>query len=144
MKTVVVACLGGVLLLGGIALLVLPGPGFVLVAAGLAILATQFDWAKRPLQYAKGKAEQGVHEVARSWWRAAFAVGCALALLVVGVLGMLGLDLPFLNRMSAVLLLVSGVALIGTVVYARVRGSRPDPARHRDAGTTVATAPPRD
>ncbi|MBM9468702.1 PGPGW domain-containing protein [Nakamurella leprariae] len=142
MKTAVLACLGGLLLLGGIALLVLPGPGFVLVAAGLAILATQFDWAKRPLEYAKVKAEQGVHEVARSWWRAAFAVACAVALLVVGVLGLLGVDLPLVNRMSAVLLLLSGIALIGTVVYARVRGPRADPARHRDAGTTVATAPP--
>jgi hypothetical protein len=38
---------------------VLPGPGFVLVAAGLAVLATQFEWARRPLD-AKDKAQQGI------------------------------------------------------------------------------------
>ena len=66
MKTVVIAVLGGLLTLAGIGLLVLPGPGFVLVAAGLAVLATRFSWAKRPLDYAKDKAEQGIEEVGRS------------------------------------------------------------------------------
>jgi hypothetical protein len=49
MKTAASVALGAVLLLAGIALLVLPGPGFVLIAAGLALLATRFDWAKKPL-----------------------------------------------------------------------------------------------
>src|SRR5947209_1196896 len=48
-KKAVVAVLGIALLLIGIALLVLPGPGFLLIAAALALLATQFDWAKVPL-----------------------------------------------------------------------------------------------
>src|SRR3954451_18567361 len=74
MKTAVIAVLGGLLTVAGIALLVLPGPGFVLVAAGLAVLATRFSWAKRPLDYAKDKAQEGVEEVARSPWRAAGAV----------------------------------------------------------------------
>ncbi|HEX5217927.1 MAG TPA: PGPGW domain-containing protein, partial [Verrucomicrobiae bacterium] len=38
---------GGAVLLLGIALLVLPGPAFVVLPAGLAILATEFDWARR-------------------------------------------------------------------------------------------------
>jgi uncharacterized protein (TIGR02611 family) len=38
---------GGAVLLIGIALLVLPGPAFVVIPAGLAILATEFDWARR-------------------------------------------------------------------------------------------------
>src|SRR3954468_10562977 len=119
MKTVAVAVLGGLLTLGGIALLVLPGPGFVLVAAGLAVLATQFDWAKKPLDYAKHKAEDGVHEVGRSWWRAVLAVLCALALVAVGVLVLAGVDLPFTNVFTAVVLILSGLFLVGTVFYAR-------------------------
>ena len=75
MKRSVVAVVGGLLTLTGIALLVLPGPGFVLVAAGLAVLATQFAWAKRPLDYATNKAHQGMDEVARSRLR---AIGTAL------------------------------------------------------------------
>ena len=127
MKTVVVAVLGGLLTLAGIALLVLPGPGFVLVAAGLAVLATQFDWAKRPLDYAKGKAQDGVHEVGRSWWRAALAVLCALALAAAGVLVLAGVDLPFTNAFTAVVLVISGLFLIGTVVYARVKEKKGQP-----------------
>ncbi|MGS0687118.1 PGPGW domain-containing protein [Nakamurella sp. GG22] len=133
MKTVVTAVLGFVLLLAGIALLVLPGPGFVLVAAGLAVLATRFSWAKKPLDYAKDKAQQGVEEVARSKWRAALALCCALALIAVGVLGVIGVDLPFLNMLTAIVLILSGLFLVGTVIYARVKGNRParEPARQR-------------
>jgi uncharacterized protein (TIGR02611 family) len=126
-KTVVVAVLGGLLTLAGIALLVLPGPGFVLVAAGLAVLATQFEWARRPLDYAKGKAEDGMHQVGRSRWRAAFAVLCALALVAVGVLVLVGVELPFTNAFTAVVLVLSGLFLLGTVVYARRKEQKGDP-----------------
>src|SRR4051794_41942900 len=89
-KTVVVGILGGLLTLAGIALLVLPGPGFVLVAAGLAVLATQFDWAKKPLDYAREKAVEGIEEVGRSRWRA-IAVGvCALVPVGLGVVALAG------------------------------------------------------
>lgn len=122
MKTVVTAILGALLLIAGVALLVLPGPGFVLVAAGLAVLATRFEWARRPLDYAKVKAQQGIDEVARSKFRAALALLCALALIAGGVLGTVGLDIPFMNTLSAILLIASGLILIGTVVYARRKG----------------------
>jgi hypothetical protein len=127
MKTVVVAVLGGLLTLAGIALLVLPGPGFVLVAAGLAVLATQFEWARKPLDYAKGKAEDGIHEVGRSWWRAAFAVLCALVLVAVGVVVLVGVELPFTNAFTAVVLILSGLFLVGTVGYARMQHAKGRP-----------------
>jgi hypothetical protein len=38
---------GSILFLAGIALLVLPGPGVPLIIAGLALLGTQFTWARR-------------------------------------------------------------------------------------------------
>ena len=122
MKTVVTAILGALLLIAGVALLVLPGPGFVLVAAGLAVLATRFEWARKPLDYAKDKAQQGIDEVARSKFRAALALLCALALIAGGLLGIVGLDIPFMNTLSAILLIASGLILIGTVVYARRKG----------------------
>jgi len=123
MKRAVVAALGGVLTLAGIALLVLPGPGFVLVAAGLAVLATQFSWARKPLDYAKDRARQGVDEVATSRPRAVLAVVCALALIVVGGLGIADIEIPLVNTVSAILLIASGLFLIGTVLYARRRGA---------------------
>jgi hypothetical protein len=54
MKKFFVALIGGTVLLVGIALLVLPGPGLPIVAAGLAILATEFLWARRAMRKAKG------------------------------------------------------------------------------------------
>src|SRR3954453_503763 len=45
MKTAVIAVLGGLLTVAGIALLVLPGPGFVLAIAGLAVLLGQVGQA---------------------------------------------------------------------------------------------------
>ena len=135
MKTVAVAVLGGLLTLAGIALLVLPGPGFVLVAAGLAVLATRFSWAKKPLDYARDKAEQGIEEVGKSPLRAAGAALAALVLVALGVLALAGVDLPFVNAVSAVVLIISGLFLIGTIFYAR-RQERVETERaHRPAGT---------
>ena len=49
---------GFAVLLAGIALLVLPGPGWLLIFGGLAILSTEYVWARRLLTKAKDKAEQ--------------------------------------------------------------------------------------
>ena len=54
---------GIVVILAGIALLVLPGPGWLLIFAGLAILATEYVWARRLLETAKHKAEQAKDKV---------------------------------------------------------------------------------
>lgn len=48
--------LGFVLLLGGLAMMVLPGPGIAGILAGLGLLAMEFPWAKRLLDYAKKKS----------------------------------------------------------------------------------------
>jgi hypothetical protein len=52
-KRIVVALMGGTVLLVGLALIVLPGPAFLLIPAGLAILAIEFAWAKRWLYKAR-------------------------------------------------------------------------------------------
>jgi uncharacterized protein (TIGR02611 family) len=57
-KRIAVSLLGLVLVLAGLAMLVLPGPGVLLLIAGLAVLATEYVWAQRMLNYAKRKAGQ--------------------------------------------------------------------------------------
>jgi uncharacterized protein (TIGR02611 family) len=57
-KRILVAIVGGAVVLGGVAMLVLPGPGIVVIIAGLAILATEFAWARSALDRAKAKAQQ--------------------------------------------------------------------------------------
>ena len=47
---------GFVLLVAGIAMIALPGPGWLTVAAGLAILAGEFIWARRLLDRIKHQA----------------------------------------------------------------------------------------
>jgi uncharacterized protein (TIGR02611 family) len=37
---------GGLLLIAGLLMLVLPGPGLLVIAAGVALLATEFAWAR--------------------------------------------------------------------------------------------------
>ena len=52
-KRVIVLIVGGTVLALGIALIVLPGPAFIVIPAGLAILAVEFEWARRWLRSAK-------------------------------------------------------------------------------------------
>ncbi len=46
-KRVGIAVAGGVLLGAGLVMMVTPGPGLLVMAAGLAVLATEFAWAER-------------------------------------------------------------------------------------------------
>jgi tellurite resistance protein TerC len=54
-KKLVVAVVGFTMLIAGIAMIVLPGPAFIFIPAVLAILATEFLWAKKLLQKVKEK-----------------------------------------------------------------------------------------
>ena len=53
-KRIAVIVFGGTVLLLGIALLVLPGPAFIVIPLGLAMLAAEFAWARRWLRKARG------------------------------------------------------------------------------------------
>jgi uncharacterized protein (TIGR02611 family) len=57
-KRIAVFVAGSVVLLAGVAMIVLPGPGLLVIIAGLAILATEFAWAERALDQAKARAAQ--------------------------------------------------------------------------------------
>lgn len=57
-KRFIVFVIGMALLLLGIALLVLPGPAFPFLIAGLILLATQFHWAKTILKDLKMKLKR--------------------------------------------------------------------------------------
>jgi uncharacterized protein (TIGR02611 family) len=48
---------GTIVTLAGLAALVLPGPGIVLILIGLGILAQEVSWAERLLAYARRKAK---------------------------------------------------------------------------------------
>jgi len=62
----IVLVVGGTLLLVGITMIVLPGPAFVVIPAGLAILATEFVWARRLLARVRSYARAAVGNNAKS------------------------------------------------------------------------------
>ena len=53
LRKLIIAIIGGTVLLIGVALIVLPGPAFIVIPVGLAILATEFAWAQRAVARAK-------------------------------------------------------------------------------------------
>jgi uncharacterized protein (TIGR02611 family) len=58
-RRVVVAVVGGSVVLVGLAMVVLPGPAVVVIPLGLAILATEFVWARRLLARVKARLRRG-------------------------------------------------------------------------------------
>jgi uncharacterized protein (TIGR02611 family) len=55
---VAVAVVGFAIVVTGLALIPLPGPGWLIVFAGLAVLSTEFAWAARLLHYARAKVHR--------------------------------------------------------------------------------------
>jgi uncharacterized protein (TIGR02611 family) len=49
--------LGFVVLLGGLVMMILPGPGIVGILAGLGILSRELPWAERVMEYVKKRAK---------------------------------------------------------------------------------------
>jgi len=63
-RRVVILVIGGSVVLLGLVLLFLPGPAFLVIPAGLAILATEFVWARRLLR--RARKEGG--KIGRRFW----------------------------------------------------------------------------
>jgi uncharacterized protein (TIGR02611 family) len=55
---------GTLILIGGLIMLVTPGPAFVLIPVGLAMLALEFEWAERLLERALIQAEKAREKAA--------------------------------------------------------------------------------
>jgi hypothetical protein len=67
-RKIIVAVVGGTVLVFGIALIVLPGPAVVVIPAGLAILASEFLWARR-LLHPMTRGALGAREIAARLFR---------------------------------------------------------------------------
>lgn len=70
LKRFFIALIGGTALLLGGVMLALPGPGLPIILAALAILATEFLWARRAMRSAKGAAARVRRKTGlRDWLR---------------------------------------------------------------------------
>jgi len=64
-----VAIVGGTLIVVGVILLVLPGPGLVLIALGLVVLASEFAWAEAMLIRMKRGGSSALNSARRAFAR---------------------------------------------------------------------------
>jgi uncharacterized protein (TIGR02611 family) len=89
-----VAVVGGAVVITGLILVPYPGPGWLIVFGGLAILATEFEWARRLLHYARGYYDRWTAWLGRQSWPIKLLVlagTCLVVLLMLWVLGALSL-----------------------------------------------------
>ncbi len=63
-RRVVIAVVGGSILIFGLILIFLPGPAIIVIPTGLAILGLEFAWARRWLRRLKRNAQ-----AAAAWYR---------------------------------------------------------------------------
>lgn len=65
-KRILILTIGIPVIAIGIALIPLPGPGFVVIAAGLAILALEFEWARRWLHHTRNHIERMAQQATKA------------------------------------------------------------------------------
>jgi uncharacterized protein (TIGR02611 family) len=91
---IIVGVVGAALVIGGLLLVPLPGPGWLIVFAGLAVLATEFAWAHRLLEFAKRTVSAWTDWLKRQGWPVRILVG-TVTLAFAAVLVWLMLKLSF-------------------------------------------------
>ena len=136
-KRFAVTILGAALLLLGAAMMVLPGPGILVIVAGLAVLATEYVWAQRMLKTAKTQAEKVQEAAVASPVRTAgtFVFGVGLLALGLAMVFLRDVDLPFWSPVTGGILAVTALILLVTT-YLTIRAARGEDTTH--TGTTFA------
>ena len=83
--------------LGGVGLVALPGPAFVVIPIGLAMLALEFDWAERMLVWAVRRSQEAKQSAKGLSKGQKILIGIGVAMLVaVTVVIILQFDVPIL------------------------------------------------
>lgn len=121
---------GGALVVVGIALLVLPGPGLLLVLGGLLLLAEAFPAVERFVDPIEHRAIRAMEESVRTPLRVVGSVLAGLGLIAAGVGWGVRLVpwLPLPGWSTGSSLILSGLILLGLVAFSvhrvHLRGSR--------------------
>lgn len=98
---IVIGAVGTIVLIAGIVAIPYPGPGWLIVFAGLGILATEFAWARRVLRYARSKYDTWTAWLGRQ--------SMSVRLLVLGLTGLIVLATLYL--LNAIYLVAGWVGL---------------------------------
>ncbi len=137
-----ITILGWILVLLGLAALVLPGPGLLLLLLGLVVLSQEYDWAERRVEPVKEKAfdvaRQGVSTYPRIIMSALGACGVVAAGILWGIdppiptAVPIGPDLPFGGWATGSSIIASGLIAMALLAYS-IRRFRPEALRERES-----------
>lgn len=94
LRRIALEVVGWGLVIAGIAALVLPGPGLIMLAGGLIVLSQQYEWAERRVEPIKREALKGAANSVETWPRIALSVLGVLALAACGVLWWVKPEMP--------------------------------------------------
>jgi hypothetical protein len=128
---------GGLLLVIGVVLLVLPGPGLLLVLAGLLVLANGFPKVQKFVAPVERRAMQAAEESVSSPLRMVLSIGTGVVLIAAGVVWWVVPGLPLGGWPTGASLILSGLILLGVLVvsYRHVRSQQTS-----STATTAATS----
>jgi len=129
-KRILITVAGAVLLVVGVLLLVLPGPGLLLVLAGLLLLASEFPALERYVDPVRDRAMKAAEDSVSSPLRIAGSVLAGLALLAAGIVWGTVKALPFSGWSTGSSLILSSVILFALLIwsYRRVKARREENA----------------
>jgi intracellular septation protein A len=124
-KRFAVTIVGVALLVLGAAMMVLPGPGILVIVGGLALLATEYVWARRMLKTARAKAEEVQEAAVASPLRTAATLVFGVALLGLGLamVFLRDVDLPFWSPVTGGIIAVTALILLATT-YLTLRAAK--------------------
>lgn len=132
-KRILIATAGAILLVVGVLLLVLPGPGLLLVLAGLLLLASEFPALEKYVDPVRDRAMKAAEDSVSSPLRIAGSVLAGLALLAAGIVWGTVKSLPFGGWSTGSSLILSSVILFALLIwsYRRVKARRATTAADR-------------
>jgi len=85
---ITVGLVGTAIVVTGIILLPLPGPGWLIIFLGLGVLSTEFEWARRLLDYAKAQVDAWTGWVTRQSLAVRLLIGLGtLAIVAAAAVG---------------------------------------------------------
>jgi hypothetical protein len=112
LKRLVVSVVGVVLVGIGVLLLVLPGPGLLVVLAGLIILASEFPALERHVDPVRTRALQAAEGSVSSPLRIAGSIAGGMALIGAGIVWGIEGSLPLAGWSSGASLILSGLIVL--------------------------------
>ena len=82
---IIIGVIGGAITVAGAIALVGPGPGILIVLAGLGILASEFAWAARVMVHTRTYAQKAADKAGIPKWAqlAMIAVGAVISIVVI-------------------------------------------------------------